>query len=127
MPGELEPAPSPRQLRILQEQKIADLKNRSVIPALEALAAELEERAASGKLTKELQGMKAGALINNLTKILASIKSAAVLVIPGPTMPMRDTTSLRARSAIQLSDKQRMLRRQAAEATDAEVVENNEQ
>ena len=117
------PALSPRQLRQQQEAHISDLKNRSVIPALEACAKELEERAASGELAKELKGMKAGSIINNLTKILASIKSAAVVVMPSQQMPARDHTRLKAQSATHLSDFERKRRREAAEATDAEVVD----
>jgi hypothetical protein len=115
---------SPRQQRAMQEAHIAELKNRSVIPALEACAKELEERAASGKLAEELAGMKAGSIINNLTKILASIKSATTVIMPpGATLPAREPTHLRAASAVSMTPYERAkARREADAAVDAEVV-----
>ena len=123
MDGELEPTLTPRQLRAKQEAHISDLKNRSVIPALEKMAEELEERAKSGKLAEELKGMKVGSIVNNLTKILASIKTAGLVVVAQTGLPQRNPTALKAQSAVQLSDAQRKLRREAAEATDAEIVD----
>lgn len=119
---------SPRQQRAMQEARIADLKNRSVIPALEVMANEMEARVADGSLAKEMKGMKAASIIHNLTKILASIKTAAVIVAPQvSTQPQRDQTRLRADSAAHLTPYEREKRRKAADqAVDAELVDEDE-
>jgi hypothetical protein len=122
MDNEIEPTLSPKQLRQQQEIRIADAKNRALEISLDAIAKEFEDRLASGDLASDLKSMKTSALLGNLTRISAAIKQAAVFVVPGNTMPQRDPTALKAQSAIQLSDAQRLLRRKAAEATDAEIV-----
>ena len=56
-------------------------KSRSLIPFLEATADEIEMRARSGKLAKEIGKQKISSIIHNFTKILAALKSSAVVVI----------------------------------------------
>ena len=94
------------------EGKIAKARERAVVPALEALADELQERAKDGRLAEEMKGMRAGSLINNLSKILAAIKSVQPVVIP-LKVPSddKDETWFRANSAVNITPKQREMQR----------------
>ncbi len=121
--GELEPVLSPRQLRAQQEAKIATAKNNALEISLTAIAADLERRQKDGSLTKDLADMKTSSVLGQLTRIAAAIKQAAIVITPNAGMPMRDPTTLKAQSATVLSDEQRRLRRAAAEAIDAQIVE----
>lgn len=114
---------SKKQERALTEARISDLKNRALEISLESMAAEFEERLSSGKLAKDMASMKTGALLGCLTRISAAIKQAAVIVVPGGLNQVRDTTALKAQSAVQLSDHERAERRKNAEAVDAEIVD----
>lgn len=97
-----------------QRHEIAAQKNRAIIPALKALADELEERAKSGKLKEELAGMKAGQLIGQMTRIVAALKeSAPIVVVPAP-VPPADPTWLNAHSSATLSESEKAERRRKA-------------
>lgn len=124
MAGEIEPAGeqalSPRQQRVLQEQRIATAKNNALELSLTAIADDLQRRAADGSLAADLAGMKTSSILGQLTRITAAIK--AVQVFAPTVMPMRDPTALKAQSATQLSPAQRELRRKEAEAIDAEII-----
>ena len=122
MDSEIEPSLTPRQLRARQEARIGQAKNDALEISLTAIATDLERRSADGSLTRDLAKMKVGSVLGQLTRIAAAIKQAAVLVVPHSVLPMRDPTTLKAQSAIVLSDEQRRLRRMAAEAQDAEIV-----
>jgi hypothetical protein len=118
-----EQALTPRQLRAAQELRISKAKNDALEISLTAIAADLERRQADGSLTADLATMKTGAVLGQLTRIAAAIKQSALLIMPNGQMPARDATSLKARSAVQLSDAQRAIRRKEAEAIDAQIVE----
>lgn len=106
-----------------QEQQIAQAKNRAIIPALEALANEIEEREKSGELAKELKTLKAPSLIHNLSKILTALKQASPVVVVNHQAigDTKDPSFYRANSATNLSDYERKKRREAIEA---EIVED---
>lgn len=108
------------------ENAIALSRSRAIIPALEALASEIEQRAESGQLAKELKTMKAGSLIHNLSKILAAIKQNAVMVqVNNKTVAEeKDPSWFRANSASELTERQR--ERMRKEAIDAEVEKPND-
>lgn len=112
---------SPKQARAIRQQKITDAKDRGLEVSFDALATELERRRDSGELAKELSTLKIGSLLGNLARAAAAIKSAAVVVIPSNT-PTHDPTALRAQSAIHLSEHERLERRRAALAKDAEII-----
>jgi hypothetical protein len=105
-----------------QDIAIAEAKNRAVLPTLDVIAEELERRAKSGELAQEMHGLNATKLINNLTKILASIKQAApIIVMPSQGVgDGKDPSFFRANSATNLDAKERERRRKAVEA---EIVE----
>ena len=93
-------------------REIAKHKNRAIIPALSALADEIEQREKDGTLSKEMKGMKAGSLIGHLTRIIQAIKESAPLInINKGEVSQQDPTWLRAHSATNMTPKEREMRR----------------
>lgn len=106
----------------MQEARISQHKNNALEITLAALATECEERAASGKLAKDMKKMKTASLLGSLTRITAAVKQAAVFVVPQSLSQARDTTALKAQSAVGLSDYERAQRIKDAKTVDAEVI-----
>lgn len=119
---DLEPHLSPRQLRAQQQAKIEEAKNTALEIGLTAIADDLVRRRDNGTLAKDIKQMKTGAILGQLTRIAAAIKQATVIAV-GTGQPQRDPTTLKAQSAVHLSDHERAERRKKAEAVDAEIVE----
>lgn len=121
--------PSAEALALERNKKralIEQNKNRAIIPALEAVADEVERRKADGTLAKQLKGLNVGALLGNLTRMVSAIKEASVnVVIPGHGGPAGpDATWLRANSTKDMTDRERDLRRRAV--INAEVVKEKD-
>lgn len=106
-----------------QEIEIAAAKNRAVLPSLDVIAEELERRAVSGELAQEMHGMNATKLIHNLTKILASIKQSApvIVAVSQGAGDGKDPSWFKANSVSNLSPEERERRRKAV---DAEILED---
>lgn len=91
------------------ESRIQRARNKAVIPALEQLAAEIQERAENGTLAQELKAMKASSLIHNLTKIITAIKanSPVVIVPQHVASDDKDPSWFRAHSVTGMSEYER--------------------
>ena len=124
MAKDLIPSDPQHDLTVVKNRRVIQVqKDRAIIPALTKIADEVERRAKDGTLSKELKKMKVGALLGNLTRIVAAIKDAAPQVlIQNNAGPMPEETWLKANSAVRLTDAQREKARKEAKAVDAEVI-----
>ena len=106
-----------------REHRIAVAKNQGIVPALEALAVEMERRAESGQLKKELKKMKVANLIHNMTKIIAAIKANGPVVVVAGRAASQDKPPewFRAHSVANMTDMQKALLR--AKILKGEIVD----
>lgn len=96
-----------------RKREIAKQKDRAIVPAMTALADEIERRKSDGTLEKELQGLSVSSLLGSMTRMIAAIKEAApAVIIPINRAPSSDETFLRAHSAVALTPAEREKRRQ---------------
>lgn len=117
----------PKQELIQQSQErkeIAKQKNRAIVPALTKIADEVDRRAKSGKLAKELKGLKVSSLLGNLTRIITAIKeNAPQIQINNGGGDQYDPLWFRSNSAANMSESERKKLRD--KVMEAEVVKEN--
>ena len=124
--GELQPRDTEEKAHQIQTAKnrriIQREKDRAIIPALSAIADDIERRRDDGSLAKDAKKMKLGAILGQLTRIVAAIKeSAPQVLINNAAGAVPDETWLNANSAVRMTDAEREKARRDAKTIDAEV------